>query len=166
MRLKILLVTLTFILAGCQTIVDTGKLTTEAIVANEIVESGAPFKIMRSANLSEHEREVIDQAAIYYRWFRVTYWGAIKDPLGSNVSIESFNNHYSELVRHYLLLEDVTKRNKEDYSKPQLAQLTGYRHRALSINKKVKGLVSIGRKREAMANAIDFGLVMMRMVAL
>lgn len=158
--MKLLIAALTVsLLAGCS-VLDTAKITarttTDVLYLDQIMSSGAPATIIKTANLSEKEIAQINEAVAFHYFFRDSYLEYLRDPKSSVVDLSSFKQHYNTLVYHSLTLNKIVLENGADYSDEQIEIMGAWWDRMLSVHKEVSHLIEVGEKNSAIIRALDF----------
>lgn len=152
------------LLAGCQSILNTAKVTSEAVIINDIIESGAPLRIIKSANISEQEMEAINHAMVQYKAFREKWWSVLKQPLQEGVTMIALRADYQNIVAQYHNVNAIVHSHIEDYDEVQIVMLQNYQMRAETLHSEVMALIDEGEKHSAIANAIDFVSIVLRII--
>ncbi len=158
--MKILALILVLLIPSCAVLDHakvTARTTADVLYLDQIIESGAPATIIRSANLSEKEIAQINEAVSFHQFFRDSYLEYLRDPSSSVVDLASFKRHYSTLVYHALTLNKIVRNNAEDYDDEQLEIMNAWWNRMLSVHLEVSKLIKAGEKNNAIIRALDFG---------
>lgn len=157
------LVTL-LLLAGCQSVLNTARVTSEAVIIDDIIGSGAPLRIIKSANISEQEMEAINHALVQYKAFREKWWSVLKQPLQEGVTMIALRADYQNIVAQYHNVNAIVQSHLEDFDEVQIVMLQNYQVRAEALHREVMALIDVGERHSAIANAIDSVLIMLRII--
>lgn len=152
------------VLSGCQSVLNTAKVTSEAVVINEIIESGSPLNIIKSANITEQEHEKLANALAQYTAFRDKWWNVLKEPLQAGATMIALRYDYQEVVGQYHVVKGIVESHVDDYDEVQIAMLRNYQIRAELLHTQVMDLIDDGEKHAAITNAIDSVLIMLRII--
>lgn len=153
------------VMAACQSPQNNGRVSADAIAVDRIIKSGKPEGILKSANLSDEDRAAIDDARAYYDFFSEKWIGVLRNARGDDIDIDALQSDYDELVYQYSVVEGIALAHIDDYSEDQIAMLVLYQRRAVAIDASVRGLIERGERNQAIENAIDYGLLIVKMVA-
>lgn len=162
MKLILPLIVVT-LLSGCAALdvaKVTAKTTADVLYLDQIIESGAPATIIKSANLSDKEIAQINEAIHFHQFFRASYLEYLRDPASSIVELSQFKQHYNTLVYHSLTLNKIVGNNAEDYDDEQIDIMQTWWTKMLSVHLEVSALIKAGEKHSAIVRAIDFGQAM------
>lgn len=153
------------VMTACQSPGNNGRMAADAIVVDRIIKSGKPENILKSANLSDEDRSAVDDARAYYDFFSEKWIGALRNVRRDDTDIDALQSDYDELVYQYSIVEGIVLAHIDDYSEDQIAVLVLYQRRATAIDASVRELIDRGERNQAIENAIDYGLLIVKMVA-
>lgn len=162
--IKLLLVIgFTIVLSACQTLLTTGRVTTEAIVADAIIESGAPLDTIASAKLTDEELKILILATDRYKEFKRKWKDTITDPIFPSYMLAAFSADFANLTWHYKQVENIAVNHWSEYNDMQQALLMQWKEKAYSLAETTKQMIDIGARNQALTNALDFGLLLLKM---
>lgn len=162
LRTTFLLTTLLVSTAACtnftQTIEDSNYVV-------DAMASGTPLAALRSIPLSEAQQHRIEAALAQYEQFRHK-WNEIHstNPQSLPSLATEFQRDYSELKRHFLLLEADATGNWPRYSEPNKAILKEFLRHSRSIDAEVSAYYANRRYIEAAKTALILASNLLRVL--
>lgn len=153
------------VMAACQSPQNSGRVSADAIAVDRIIKSGKPESILKSANLSNEDRSAVEDARAYYDFFSEKWISVLRNARREDIDIDALRSDYDELVYQYGVVEGIALAHINDYSDGQIATLVLYQRRAIAIDSSVKELIERGERNQAIESAIDYGLLIVKMVA-
>lgn len=162
-QMKYLIVIFLILLTGCQTLLTTTRTASEAIVVDAIVESGAPLDVISSISLNDEQIETLITAADRYKEFKRKWRDTITDPIFPSYMLVAFSADFANLTWHYRQVENIVVERWGEYTPAQQALLLNWRNKSRSLAVSTGEMIELGARNQALTNALDFGLLLLRM---